>query len=115
MMKETLVEEFLKLKKFHLHHEFYLSFTIFKIFVLMCREKTNISSQIDLVYKQSLEERLTESTGTENRQKHTRLSQSNMRHVVLKAVTMKITVLWNTSHCRLLFAYRLEFYFEALF
>jgi len=71
----------------------------------MCEQKTNISSQIELVCKQSLDERQTEITGTENREKRIRLSQSNMRQVFLKAVTMKITVFWNTVHCHLLFTY----------
>lgn len=78
----------------------------------MCRQKTNISSQIDLVCKQCSDERQTEITGTENRENHIRLSQNHMRHLVPKTVTMKITVFWNTPHCRLLFTYCPKFYFS---
>jgi len=44
--------------------------SVFKIFLFMCRQKTNISSQTDLVCKQSLDEKQMEITGTENREKH---------------------------------------------
>jgi hypothetical protein len=99
----------------HTKQSLYLAFSVFKIFVLMCTEKTNISSQTDLACKQSLDETQTEITQTENREKHIRLSQSNMRHVVLKAVNMKITVFWNTAYCRLLFTLPSKILFRNLF
>jgi hypothetical protein len=54
----------------------------------------------------SLDKTQKEITGTGNREKHVILSHSNMRHVELedlKTVTVKITLFWNTAHCRLLF------------
>jgi hypothetical protein len=108
--KTAILKGVFKTKSIHLYHDFYLSFNVFKIFVFMCGQKTKISSQIDLECEQSLDKRQTKFTGTENRKKRTRLSQSNMRHVVLNVVTKKITVSWNRAHCRLLFIYCLKFY-----
>jgi len=89
-MARVNIKRVFKTKKIYLHRDFYLSFGVFKMFVFMCRHKTNIGSQIDLVCKQSLDETQTEMTGNENREKHIRLRQSKMRHVVLKAVSMKL-------------------------
>jgi hypothetical protein len=100
--ERAILKGVLKTKNYLYPSFFYLPFNIMKIFVFMCKQKTNISSQIDLYIKQSLDQKQTEITGMENRDKHTRLSRSKMRQMILKAVSMKIAAFWNTAHCCLL-------------